>query len=55
MFVKMELDRPWGTALFMAMASSMSLNFITYRIGTNSSVLMISADASISTTVGSTK
>ena len=35
--VKIEEDRPWGTLLFMAMASSISENLVTYRMGTNTS------------------
>eukprot|EP00158_Paraphelidium_tribonemae_P000122 Partr_v1_DN17237_c0_g2_i1_m19494 putative NA len=53
--VKMDDDRPCGTALLSATASSKVANFMTYRIGTNSSVCVMGAEGEISTIVGVTK
>merc|ERR1711916_217829 len=41
--VNMDDESPCGTALLYSIASSMVLNLSTYRIGQNSSVLIISA------------
>ena len=51
----MELESPYGTELLISTASSNVSNFIKYKIGTNSSSLIMSAFLSISTRVGSMK
>mmetsp|Transcript_10048 Transcript_10048/g.13659 ORF Transcript_10048/g.13659 Transcript_10048/m.13659 type:complete len:426 (+) Transcript_10048:115-1392(+) len=53
--VKMEDERPCGTELFIAMASSRDVHLRTCMIGTKSSVLRISASLGVSTIVASTK